>query len=166
MHAVSKAARRFLLVTGIVVLCQNCNFSKEKTENNARTESREEHVKVDSKTVAPETEFVAGKALYAEHCMVCHQTDGSGVSGLNPPLIATEYVVGDKDRLLGIVLNGSNVGLEVNGSTYSNAMPSFRALSDIEIAHICSYIRNSFGNRAAPVTEDEVTTYRRENEKK
>lgn len=150
---------------GMVVLCQNCNFSKENTEKNMRTESKEEQVKVDSKTVSAETEFVEGRALYTEHCMICHQTDGSGVSGLNPPLIATEYVVGDKDRLLGIVLNGSNVGLEVNGSIYSNAMPSFRALSDIEIAHISSYIRNSFGNRASPVTEEEVTTYRGENVK-
>ncbi|WP_149276802.1 c-type cytochrome [Pareuzebyella sediminis] len=165
MHQESTVARSFFLLTGIVLIFQSCNLSNEKNRSNTTNEAKDEQVKADSKKVTADTAYIEGQALYAEHCMICHQTDGSGVSGLNPPLIATEYVVGDKDRLLGIVLNGSNVGLEVNGSTYSNAMPSFRALSDMEIAHISSYIRNSFGNTATPVTEEEVMTYRDKNEK-
>ncbi len=84
----------------------------------------------------------------------------AGVSGLNPPLKGTEYVTGDQERLLKIVLNGSNVGLVVNGSTYSNAMPAFGMLSDEDIANVTSYIRKSFGNSAVSISADEVSAIR------
>lgn len=147
-----------------ILFCQSCNSPKEKADKDVQKIDEEAPIEIESKATKASNEFVEGKALYLEHCMICHQMDGSGVSGLNPPLIDTEYVGGDKDRLLGILLNGSNVGLNVNGSTYSNAMPSFRALSDADIAHISSYIRNSFGNKAEPVTEEEVASYRLANE--
>lgn len=104
--------------------------------------------------------MVEGEKVYTQHCLLCHQSDGSGVSGLNPPLKGTEYVTGNKGRLLKIILNGSNLGLVVNGSTYSNAMPAFGMLSDGEIANVTSYIRNSFGNSAAVIMADEVRAIR------
>jgi mono/diheme cytochrome c family protein len=82
------------------------------------------------------------------------------VSGLNPPLRNTEYVLGDKERLILILLKGSNKGLVVNEMTYSNAMPGFPNLSNEEIAYIASYIRNSFSNSAEPVSISEVAQVR------
>ncbi len=108
--------------------------------------------------------IVKGKKVYGQYCLSCHQGNGSGVSRLNPPLIGTEYVLGDKNGLLHILINGSNVGLDVDGETYSNAMPSFRHLSDEELADVASYIRNTFGNSAAPVTAEEVANFRKKNE--
>lgn len=104
--------------------------------------------------------MVAGEKIYNRNCLVCHQVTGSGVPGLNPPLKQTEFVTGDIDRLLGIILNGSNVGLVVNGSTYANAMPAFQSLSDEDIAHVSSYIRNNFGNSATEITPSQVAAYR------
>ncbi len=105
----------------------------------------------------PEAPFmIAGRELYHQHCLVCHQQNGGGVSGLNPPLRDTEYVLGDKERLISILLNGSNVGLLIKGISYANAMPGFSNLSDEEIAHVASYIRNSWGNAAEPVNSSEV----------
>ena len=104
--------------------------------------------------------MVKGKQLYEQHCLVCHQATGGGVSGLNPPLRNTEYVLGDKERLILILLKGSNKGLVVNGMTYSNAMPGFPNLSNEEMAYITSYIRNSFGNSAEPVSISEVAQVR------
>ena len=101
-----------------------------------------------------------GQALYTEHCLVCHQVTGGGVSGLNPPLKGTAYVLGAKDRLVEILLNGSNKGLEINGVTYSNAMPGFAMLGDRQLALLATYIRNSFGNSAGPVSADEVAAVR------
>lgn len=101
-----------------------------------------------------------GRELYSQHCLVCHQATGGGVTGLNPPLKQTEYVTGDKERLILIVINGSNKGLVVNGNTYSNAMPGFPGLSNEEIAYITSYIRNSFGNSSTQITASEVETVR------
>lgn len=102
----------------------------------------------------------AGKVVYEQYCMTCHQANGKGVSSLNPPLAGTDYVTGDKDRLIKIVLSGSNVGLEVNGMVYSNAMPPHAFLGDEEIANVLSYIRNSFGNQADTVSADEVKAVR------
>lgn len=101
-----------------------------------------------------------GKQLYEQHCLVCHQATGGGVSGLNPTLKQTDYVLGDKERLVGILLNGSNTGLEVNGIRYANAMPGFSSLSNEELASLASYIRNSFGNAATPLTAGEVAVFR------
>jgi len=39
-------------------------------------------------------------------------------------------------------------------------MPSFSFLKDKEIADVLTYIRNSFGNKASPVSEAEVKKVR------
>ncbi|TWW00296.1 c-type cytochrome [Chitinophaga pinensis] len=101
-----------------------------------------------------------GKALYRQYCISCHQENGSGVPRMNPPLIKTEYVLGDKARLIGILLNGFNEDVEINGDYYSNPMPSQAQLKDEEIADILSYVRNSFGNKASTVSAAEVTQVR------
>ncbi|MFX7824815.1 c-type cytochrome, partial [Acinetobacter baumannii] len=49
-----------------------------------------------------------GKKVYTQYCLACHQSDGGGVPRMNPPLQKTEYVLGDKKRLINIVLKGSN----------------------------------------------------------
>ena len=66
-----------------------------------------------------------GKEVYAQNCVVCHQSGGGGVPNMNPPLKETEYVLGEKKELISIILKGSSAGLEVNGQTYSNNMPAF-----------------------------------------
>nr|WP_277612687.1 cytochrome c [Eudoraea chungangensis] len=102
----------------------------------------------------------AGQDVYNKYCLICHQSNGSGVPGLNSPLIRTEYVLGDENRLLKIILNGSADGLELNNSEYANVMPSFRALSDEQIAEVGTYIRNSFGNNASPIDAQDVKEVR------
>ena len=82
---------------------------------------------------------------------------------MNPPLTATEYVLGDKDRLIGIVLNGMQDPIEINGETYQNIMASHAFLSDQQIADVLTYVRQSFGNNASPVTVEEVATRRTSN---
>src|ERR1700761_7527026 len=72
----------------------------------------------------------AGKAIYTNTCASCHQTDGGGVQHMNPPLIKTTYVLGDKTALIKIVLNGFHDNVEINGSTYSNVMASHDFLKD------------------------------------
>ena len=56
-----------------------------------------------------------GKIVFTTYCMPCHQADGNGVPNLNPPLVKTSYVLGDKTKLIGIVLNGLNQEIEING---------------------------------------------------
>ncbi|SEM63983.1 Cytochrome C oxidase, cbb3-type, subunit III [bacterium A37T11] len=105
----------------------------------------------------------SGKKIYEQYCLPCHQTNGNGLEGINPPLKGSEYVLGNKARIVNIVLKGSNEGLLVNGKRYSNAMPPHGFLSDQEIANVLSYIRNSFGNRADSLSEQEVRMVRKYN---
>ena len=101
-----------------------------------------------------------GKAVYAKNCLTCHMADGYGVQGMNPPLIKTEYVLGEKPRLIKVILNGMQ-GVDIDDEPYHGAMPSHDFLTDQQIAAVLTYVRNSFGNKASAVQADEVKTLRK-----
>jgi mono/diheme cytochrome c family protein len=101
-----------------------------------------------------------GKIVYAARCLSCHQIDGGGVQNMNPPLIKTKWVLGDKSQLIRVVLNGLNSGVVIDDIEYHNVMASHKDLADQQIADVLTYIRNSFGNKAKAVTEAEVKTER------
>jgi mono/diheme cytochrome c family protein len=93
--------------------------------------------------------------------MSCHQMGGRGVPGTFPPLTNTDWVTGDKGRLIRLLLHGLTGPIEVNGARYSGIMPPWGdALDDQGIADIATYIRTSFGNEASPITTDEVAAVR------
>lgn len=100
--------------------------------------------------------IAAGQKIFTTYCLTCHQADGGGVPNMNPPLIRTTYVLGDKGRLIKIVLNGFNENVEISGDTYTNVMPALNMLKDQEIANVLTYVRNSFTNKASAVTVAEV----------
>ncbi|HEY9197189.1 MAG TPA: cytochrome c [Mucilaginibacter sp.] len=102
----------------------------------------------------------AGQKVFTEYCASCHQADGMGLPGTTPPLSKTEYVLGDKSRLIKIVLNGLNDEIKVNGDTYSNTMASHDFLNDQEVADVLTYVRNSFGNKATAISVTQVKTLR------
>ncbi len=108
----------------------------------------------------PSTAIKRGQQVFNTTCMTCHQKDGGGVPRLNPPLIKTEYVLGDKTRLIQIVLKGLNQPIEIEDEKYTNVMPSFATLTDQQIADVLTYVRNSFGNKASAVTLAQVKTVR------
>jgi mono/diheme cytochrome c family protein len=103
-----------------------------------------------------------GKKVYEGTCLACHQADGGGVPTMNPPLIKTKWVLGDKKQLIKIVLKGLEGGqIEINGDHFHNPMPPQEStLSDQEIADVLTYVRNSFGNKAAMVTVADVKAMR------
>lgn len=101
-----------------------------------------------------------GKKVYETYCLSCHQQDGKGVPRMNPPLVKTKQVLGNKTQLINIVLLGLDEELEINGETYFNPMPSQPFLKDQEIADVLTYVRNSFGNKASLVTTAEVKAAR------
>ena len=104
-----------------------------------------------------------GKQVYDMYCMVCHMSNGKGAPGMNPPLIDTEYVLGDKERLINIVLNGLSEPIEIKGEFYQNIMAPHAYLSDEQIADVLTFVRKSWGNDASPVTASEVAQIRAKN---
>jgi mono/diheme cytochrome c family protein len=101
-----------------------------------------------------------GETIYKKYCISCHQADGGGVPNMAPPLQQTSYVLGEKETLIKIVLNGLK-NVDINEETYNNPMPALGSvLKDKEIADVLTYVRNSFGNKTAAVTAAEVKAAR------
>jgi hypothetical protein len=69
--------------------------------------------------------------------------------------------MGDKKRLIEVVLNGLNTPIEVKGKPYNNLMPPFSFLRDEELAEVLTYIRQHFNNNSTPVTGEEVSDRRK-----
>ena len=56
----------------------------------------------------------------------------------------------NKDRAIGIVMNGLSGEVTVNGLKFNGVMPSLQ-LPNGDIAAVLSYVRTSFGNSASDV---------------
>ena len=112
----------------------------------------------------------AGKEVYMKAasgggmCFTCHQANGEGLAGQFPPLAGSDWVLGDKDRLIKISMYGLMGEIEVNGIKYNNVMapPGIPpgSLTDEQIANVLTYIRNDWGNSAPAVSPEEVATIR------
>jgi len=113
-------------------------------------------------TAGPQASITRGKQVYHDQCLACHMADGLGVQGMNPPLVKTKFVLGDKVTLVKIVLNGMT-GIEVEGDDYHGVMAPHADLTDQQIADVLTYVRNSFGNKAKAVTAAEVKAIRAKN---
>lgn len=103
---------------------------------------------------------VNGAQVYAGKCAGCHQADGAGVAGVFPPLAKSPWVTESEARLVQILLHGIQGPIEVLGTTYNGLMPPWKSLPDEEIAAVATYVRESFGNAASPVTAATVAAER------
>lgn len=99
-----------------------------------------------------------GRSLYMAHCMMCHQPQGEGVAGMQPPLVGVASVTGDPGRLIEIIVKG--IGRERGQlpptGQWRQEMLGFDHLSDKEIAAVLTYIRQSWGNNAPAVSQEQV----------
>ena len=125
-----------------------------------------------------EEQMEAGKKVYMSAnslegglCLTCHQPTGLGVAPVYPPLAGSEWVTGDKEILIKILLHGLQGPITVKGTQYGTlpgtdymlppppgAPPG--SMSDQKIADVLTFIRNSWGNSASAVTPAEVAAVR------
>ena len=113
-----------------------------------------------TKTAAVNASMDRGKQVYLEQCLACHQADAGGVQNMNPPLVKTKWILGDKTTLVQVVLKGMTGEVDINGDTYHNVMAPHSDLTDQQIADVLTYVRNNFGNKASAVTAAEVKMIR------
>lgn len=99
---------------------------------------------------------------YVQFCVDCHRQDGAGVTQIFPPLTQNPTVT-DKNpaTLVHIALTGWKTA-ETTTHPRVYTMPAFSRLSDQELAEILSFVRESWGNQAQPVTAAEVKKMRAE----
>jgi cytochrome c oxidase subunit 2 len=86
---------------------------------------------------------VQGEKVYQGNCAACHQANGMGVAGAFPALSGSKIASGPVADQIKLVLNGKQ----------GTAMASFKQLSDIEIAAVVTYTRNSWGNKTGEVVQ-------------
>lgn len=101
-------------------------------------------------------QFARGRQKYLTSCIGCHGKDGAGVSRMGPPLVDSEWVLEDEERLALIILHGMEGPLQVSGKMYDApeilpVMPSHSTMDDADIAAVLTYIRNEWGNQASSV---------------
>jgi len=84
---------------------------------------------------------LSGHDLYLNACAECHQANGAGVPGAFPALAHDPLVNGAPNLGARLVLEGAG------------PMPNFdQQFIDAQIAAVLTYVRSSFGNKAAPVS--------------
>jgi|SRR5579883_1169206 len=107
-----------------------------------------------------------GEALFVSRCQGCHQAPGQP----NPfrtqslpdyPWLGGDTLILGRDptTVLRIILQGAQSPATPN-EKLSYSMPAFATLSDDQIAAVATYIRNSWGNQAGPVSSFAVKTLR------
>ena len=93
-------------------------------------------------------------------CVTCHQADGKGQKGVFPPLVGQKDHMGDCGKHAGMVINGLQGEIVVDGVTYNSAMPAQGNLTDLEIAAVITYERQSWGNDYGPCMPEAVAAAR------
>ena len=103
-----------------------------------------------------------GAEIYSDACASCHLENGVGQSRLFPPLGHDAMLQqADPTSLEHIILAGARIGTSASRPS-PLTMPSFVwKLSDQEIADVSTFIRNSWGNQAAPVPVTQVSELRK-----
>ena len=139
------------------------------SEMDEQNKSREERVDLEESDLEL---YYLGKSIYAKdgYCATCHQVDGKGIKSAGfPPLKGTQWVLGDEERLIKITLNGVMGKMEVMEKSYSGKVPMMAfgsLLNDREIAGVLTYVRNSFGNKAAAISPEKVKQVREDTKDK
>lgn len=102
-----------------------------------------------SRTWTMEELMPMGEAVFLQHCATCHQPDGSGQGVRYPALAGSEIATGAIEGHLDRVMNGA-------AETEMQAWAP--QLSDLDLAAVITYERNSFGNTTGDVIQP-LTVY-------
>jgi cytochrome c oxidase subunit 2 len=84
-----------------------------------------------------------GEKVYAANCQACHQPNGKGAGPIKPLDGAAVVLDAEKGKQIAVLLNGQNNG----------AMPSWKALSDTELAAVITYTKNNWSNKTGQIVQ-------------
>jgi mono/diheme cytochrome c family protein len=91
---------------------------------------------------------VEGRSIYEKNCSNCHQSDGSGLRDLYPPLAKTDlWKRVTQQQLVCIIKQGQKGEIKVNGKPYSGYMPANAKLEAIDIAELVTFMQDQWGNK-------------------
>ena len=101
--------------------------------------------------------LTAGGELYDRHCASCHGDRGQGVPGIYPALAGNRAVaLASPNNLVQIIRHGGFAPTTA-GNPRPFGMPPFeQVLGNEEVAALATYLRQSWGHQAGPVTALQV----------
>jgi mono/diheme cytochrome c family protein len=103
-----------------------------------------------------------GAQLYTDHCAACHGLQGLGQPGAYPALAGNRAVTLTPTNNLVLTVLGGGFGPSTHGNPQPFGMPPYMLqLNEAEIAAVLTYVRNAWGNQAAPVSALDVNTQSR-----
>ncbi|TCK33654.1 mono/diheme cytochrome c family protein [Paraburkholderia sp. BL8N3] len=113
------------------------------------------------KTRAPDSPPASGAAVYAPFCAECHRPQGEGILNAFPKLAGNPSIISvDTTSLIRLLVEGGNSPATKSGPP-RQAMPAFTGiLTDVQIAQVLTYVRESWGNDARPATANDVASLR------
>ena len=92
-----------------------------------------------------------GEKVYASNCAACHQATGKGAGPIKALDGAAVVLDADHAKQIAVLLNGQNNG----------AMPSWKQLSDTDLAAVITYTKNSWSNKTGQLVQPaEITAAR------
>jgi mono/diheme cytochrome c family protein len=116
----------------------------------------------DTSSPAPEKAAMqTGGAIFADACTACHLEEGKGQPRMFPPLKGSAAAQqGDPTGVIRLILAGGRTAPTLDRPSFQT-MPSFAwKLDDQQVADVATYVRNSWGNRAPPVSAQQVAKLR------
>ena len=111
-------------------------------------------------SLAPYEKQPKGKKTYDRVCSPCHGADAKGITSFSPALSKSKIVLGPPNKLIRVMLRGSDELKNEPGHNNKNSMPAQANLKDRRIANLLTYIRSNFGNKAPSIKADEVKLVR------
>jgi len=140
--------------TILIVSVNTLALAAEKTQKAHLAKAAED----DTKTFPLADLMQRGEKVYIDNCVHCHYGRGQGRPP-NPPdagpgvpaLAGSKVANGGKEAHIDVVLNGRPL----------TAMLPFKRLSNVELAAVITYTRNSWGNKAGEVQPSEVKARRK-----
>jgi mono/diheme cytochrome c family protein len=110
---------------------------------------------------ANDNRMSAGAAIYKDSCAACHKDTGAGEAHLFPRLAGSALVQSDDPTtLVRVVLQGTRAASTESMPTAPAMLAFAWRVDDAQIAAVLTYIRNSWGNAAAPVAAGTVANQR------
>lgn len=82
--------------------------------------------------------------------------DGTGLARLIPPLKGADFLEKSSLAVPCIIRNGSDGGLTINGTRYTEPMPSFTNLDETDLSNLINYINTAWGNDYPPTNPMKV----------
>jgi mono/diheme cytochrome c family protein len=95
-----------------------------------------------------------GAKIYDQRCAYCHGDQGQGAAGAYPPLAGNRAVnMARPTNLIQVIAHGGFLP-STPGNPRPYGMPPFgQTLDATEVAAVLTYVRGSWGNDSAPVTQ-------------